>query len=85
MSSDFRWKSLCNIICTHLETGLNIQHDANHGALSRNHVINRVFGLTINIIGGSQINWIHQHTVQHHIHTNDVSLDPDIRSATYVR
>ena len=65
--------------------GLNVQHDANHGAISRNHIVNRIFGLTVNVIGGSQINWIHQHTVQHHIHTNDVHLDPDMRSATYVR
>jgi len=59
--------------------GLNIQHDANHGAISRNPLVNRLLGLTENWIGGSQVNWIHQHVVQHHLHTNDVHLDPDMQ------
>ena len=66
-------------------TGLNIQHDANHGSLSRNPNVNWLLGLSENWIGGSQINWIHQHVVQHHLHTNDVHLDPDMASTSYVR
>ena len=62
-----------------LHPGLNIQHDANHGAISRNPWVNRLLGLTENWIGGSQVNWIHQHVVQHHVHTNDVHLDPDMQ------
>ena len=34
--------------------GLNVQHDANHGSLSNNKTINKVFGLSQNIIGGSK-------------------------------
>ena len=66
-------------------TGLNIQHDANHGSVSRNPNVNWLLGLSENWIGGSQINWIHQHVVQHHLHTNDVHLDPDMASTSYVR
>jgi fatty acid desaturase (delta-4 desaturase) len=58
--------------------GLNIQHDANHGAISPNFYINRLLGLMQNWIGGSRIVWIHQHVVQHHIHCNDVDHDPDM-------
>eukprot|EP01038_Epipyxis_sp_PR26KG_P009506 gene9506-12806_t len=58
--------------------GLNIQHDSNHGAISRNPFVNRLLGLTQNWIGGSSLDWIHQHVVQHHIHCNDTSNDPDI-------
>lgn len=65
--------------------GLNIQHDANHGAISRKPWVNRFFGTFQNWIGGSAISWIHQHVVQHHIHTNDVKLDPDIAIEYYVR
>lgn len=65
--------------------GLNIQHDANHGAISKNHVINRVLGASQNWIGGSAISWIHQHVVQHHIHTNDTGKDPDIAGSVYLR
>lgn len=58
--------------------GMNIQHDANHGAISRNPAVNRFFGLAQNWIGGSAIEWIHQHVVHHHIYPNDVEQDPDI-------
>nr|UZZ64684.1 front-end desaturase [Platychelipus littoralis] len=65
--------------------GLNIQHDANHGAISRNPNVNRLLGMTQNWIGGSAVNWIHQHVVQHHVHTNDVHLDPDLAGSVYLR
>lgn len=58
--------------------GLNIQHDANHGAISRTALVNRLLGLTQNWIGGSAVDWIHQHVVQHHINPNDEEHDPDI-------
>ena len=38
--------------------GLNIQHDANHGTLSRNGKINWAFGLFQDYIGGSSILWL---------------------------
>lgn len=47
-----------------LSSGLNVQHDANHGAISMKPKINRFFGATQNWIGGSAISWIHQHVVQ---------------------
>ncbi len=65
--------------------GLNIQHDANHGAISRLPAVNRILGLTQNWIGGSSIDWIHQHVVQHHIHCNDVQHDPDIKGSDILR
>jgi fatty acid desaturase (delta-4 desaturase) len=65
--------------------GLNIQHDANHGSISKNWVINRVLGVGQNWIGGSAIDWIHQHVVQHHIETNDVHDDPDIAGSDIIR
>ena len=65
--------------------GLNIQHDANHGSISRYPLINRVLGLTQNWIGGSHLDWIHQHVVQHHVHTNDIHTDPDIVGNPIIR
>lgn len=58
--------------------GLNIQHDANHGALSRNGNINWLFGLFQDYIGGSSILWLQEHVVLHHLFTNDTQKDPDI-------
>lgn len=65
--------------------GLNIQHDANHGAISKSSSINRLLGLSQNWIGGSALDWIHQHVVQHHIFTNDIRNDPDIGGNTFLR
>lgn len=65
--------------------GLNIQHDANHGAVSRQSWINRCLGASQNWIGGSAVSWIHQHVVQHHVHTNDLERDPDLTGNTYIR
>ena len=42
-------------------------------------------GASQNWIGGSAISWIHQHVVQHHIHTNDTGKDPDIAGSVYLR
>ena len=65
--------------------GLNIQHDANHGAISPHFYINRTLGLMQNWIGGSQIVWIHQHIVQHHIHCNDINRDPDMEGNKIIK
>ena len=69
----------------HSPPGLNVQHDANHGAVSRNPRVNRLLGLTQSWIGGSSVSWIHQHVVQHHVHTNDLHLDPDITGSDILR
>jgi len=64
--------------------GLNIMHDANHGAASFNSNINYCLGLLQDWIGGSAIHWRHHHVVLHHIHTN-TEADPDIRSKPLLR
>jgi fatty acid desaturase (delta-4 desaturase) len=65
--------------------GLNIQHDSNHGAVSRFSWVNRILGLSQNWIGGSAVDWIHQHVVQHHINPNDTDHDPDIVGNSVLR
>jgi acyl-lipid (7-3)-desaturase (Delta-4 desaturase) len=81
----YKWYLSAVLGLSYALIGLNIQHDANHGAISKNPMVNRLFGLTQNWIGGSSISWIHQHDVQHHIHTNDVVLDPDISGTKLLR
>ena len=65
--------------------GLNIQHDANHGAVSKNPFVNRLLGLSQNWIGGSSVDWIHQHVVQHHVFCNDLHHDPDLAGSAALR
>lgn len=65
--------------------GLNIQHDANHGAISPHFWINRLLGFSQNWIGGSAVDWMHQHVVQHHVYCNNVFKDPDLAGSALVR
>jgi fatty acid desaturase (delta-4 desaturase) len=58
--------------------GLCIQHDANHGAVSRIEIINRLWGYTQDWIGGSSLLWKHHHVLLHHAYTNVLEYDPDI-------
>jgi len=58
--------------------GLCIQHDANHGAVSRSEIINRLWGYTQDWIGGSSLLWKHHHVLLHHAYTNVIEHDPDI-------
>jgi hypothetical protein len=41
--------------------GLNVQHDANHGAASRRPWVNNLLGLGADFIGGSKWLWMEQH------------------------
>jgi fatty acid desaturase (delta-4 desaturase) len=58
--------------------GLNIQHDANHGAVSRNPMVNRVLGFSQDYIGGNALGWMVSHNVVHHVMCNDVARDHDL-------
>ena len=61
----------------HALIGLNIQHDANHGSVSKYTWINVLLGYTQNLIGGSREIWIYKHMVRHHVHTNNHIKDVD--------
>ncbi|KAG7347050.1 fatty acid desaturase [Nitzschia inconspicua] len=56
--------------------GLNVQHDANHGAASKRVWINDLLGLGADWIGGSKYLWMEKHWT-HHTYTNHRDLDPD--------
>lgn len=59
--------------------GVNIQHDANHGAYSSNPVLNEIMGYTLDAFGASSYIWKQTHVKGHHLHTNH-KHDPDIRT-----
>ena len=62
------------------QVGLNIQHDANHGAFHKNWRVNYYVGLSLDFMGVSSFHWKVQH-FGHHEHTNIDGLDPDIPCA----
>ena len=61
-----------------------MQHDGNHGTVSRKPWVNRVVGYIQNWIGGSANVWIHNHN-EHHIHTNSIHQDPDMITPNSIR
>jgi len=58
--------------------GLSVMHDACHGAYSRNPLVNRWLGYTLNMIGANAFNWKIQHNVLHHTYTNVNDVDEDV-------
>lgn len=60
--------------------GLNVQHDANHGAVSKKSWVNDLLGFGADMIGGCKWLWMTQHWT-HHAFTNHHAKDPDSFSA----
>lgn len=65
--------------------GMNVMHDANHGAFSKNKWINKVLGSSIYILAGNVYNWQVQHNVLHHTYTNIQGMDEDIDAGKVIR
>ncbi|MBI2571973.1 MAG: fatty acid desaturase [Candidatus Schekmanbacteria bacterium] len=55
-----------------------VQHDGNHGAYSRHRAINRVAGMTLDLLGGSSYVWQWKHNIAHHTYTSLHGADSDI-------
>ena len=53
--------------------------------LLKNKVVNKLMGLTLNLVGGSAKNWKIQHNRMHHTFTNVHEMDPDISPLPMLR
>ena len=49
----------------HALIGLNVQHDANHGAATKTPFFNDLLGFGVDLIGGSKWLWMEQHWTHH--------------------
>ncbi len=65
--------------------GMSVMHDANHGAYSSSAKVNKWVGYTLNLVGGTVLNWKYQHNVLHHTYTNIAGMDDDIDSKAILR
>lgn len=65
--------------------GLNISHDAIHGALSKHKSVNKFLSYTFNIIGANAYLWGIMHNIVHHTYTNIDGHDEDIESVPLLR
>lgn len=65
--------------------GLGVMHDAIHGAYSKHKWVNKLFGYTLNLVGGHAINWEIQHNIKHHSYTNIEDIDEDVEPKAILR
>lgn len=65
--------------------GMNIAHDALHGSYSDNRHVNRLIGLTFNLVGANDYVWKITHNTVHHTYTNIPEHDGDIRLLPIIR
>jgi linoleoyl-CoA desaturase len=66
-------------------TGFAIQHDANHGAYSSKDVVNRIMGMTLDMLGASSYVWHWKHNILHHTYPNMTGADPDLNAEPFAR
>src|SRR4029079_17897532 len=65
--------------------GFNVMHDANHGSYSEKKWINKMMGLTANMLGANADIWKQKHNIIHHTYTNISGVDDDIAKMPIVR
>jgi len=65
--------------------GFNIMHDANHNGYSDRAWVNRLLGLTVELVGLSNFIWRQQHNIWHHTYTNIAGLDEGLEMDGWVR
>lgn len=65
--------------------GMGIMHDAIHGSYSNKPKVNRLMGLTFNLIGANATVWQIQHNQLHHTYTNIEHADDDINAPFFLR
>ncbi|WP_338219169.1 fatty acid desaturase family protein [Algoriphagus sp. oki45] len=65
--------------------GMGVMHDAIHGSYSKNPLINKLLGYTLNLVGANATVWRIQHNVLHHSYTNIHEGDDDINAPFFLR
>lgn len=65
--------------------GMSVMHDGNHYGYSENQKVNRLVGLTMNLLGADAYNWKIKHNKLHHVFTNIYGKDEDINSRVILR
>ncbi|MFT7328220.1 MAG: linoleoyl-CoA desaturase [Crocinitomicaceae bacterium] len=65
--------------------GMNVMHDANHGAFSSKKWVNKLMGASIYILAGNVYNWKVQHNLLHHTYTNIPGHDEDLDAGRVIR
>jgi linoleoyl-CoA desaturase len=65
--------------------GFNIMHDGIHGSFSSRKWVNKLAGLTLNMLGANNFMWKTKHNIIHHTYTNIHGIDDDIEARPLLR
>jgi len=65
--------------------GVNVTHDALHGAFSSSSKVNKIVGYLFDFCGLSSYVWRDSHNFHHHIYTNVPGIDHDIEQNIFLR
>jgi linoleoyl-CoA desaturase len=65
--------------------GFSISHDALHGAYSSSKRVNRILGLSFDLVGANGYIWKITHNIIHHTYTNIHGHDEDLEVAGFIR
>lgn len=65
--------------------GLNLGHDAAHGAISRKKWVNALFMQVFDLMGANSFMWRNRHVFAHHPYPNVIGQDSDIQQVPFVR
>ncbi|MEX0646782.1 MAG: acyl-CoA desaturase [Balneolaceae bacterium] len=65
--------------------GFSVSHDALHGAYSANNKVNKILGLSFDLLGANGYIWKITHNVIHHTYTNIHGHDEDLEVAEFIR
>jgi linoleoyl-CoA desaturase len=65
--------------------GFNIMHDANHSGYSDHPRVNKLIGLSAEMLGMSGFRWRTKHNVWHHTYTNISGFDDDVETFGLMR
>lgn len=65
--------------------GFNVMHDGAHGSFSKYTWLNKMAGLSLNILGANVFMWTTKHNVIHHAYTNVDGIDDDIEARPFLR
>ncbi|MBM3159225.1 MAG: acyl-CoA desaturase [Bacteroidetes bacterium] len=65
--------------------GFNIMHDGIHGSFSSRAWVNKLAGLTLNMLGANNFMWKTKHNIIHHTYTNIDGVDDDIEARPLLR
>lgn len=65
--------------------GFSVSHDALHGSYTPNKTVNKILGLSFDLLGANGYIWKITHNVVHHTYTNIYEHDEDLEVAEFIR